>query len=113
MNKNEQDDFSPVLKLVGKLMGTNYAFISNKGIVDTGEILDVVITRGGVTKVKIKGEIMATVTPDKLFSKAVDAYKAAIEIAEKEVQNIKNDISAMQGRIKNLVIEEEKEAAGL
>lgn len=108
MNNDEQEDFKPVLKMVGNLIRSEYAFISNKGMVDVGEIQDVVVTKGGVTKIKIKGEITAIVTPDRLFKDIKIAYNIAIEAAEKEIKNIESNISAMRGRVKNLKVEEDK-----
>jgi hypothetical protein len=102
MDEENETGVSFSLQSVESLIGSTKAFINNKGEVDVGKVMDVLISKESIQKVKIKGERTATVTMVQVFENAEDAYTAAIKLAQEHIRNLESHIAAMRGRIDNI-----------
>jgi len=102
MDEENETGVSFSLQSVESLMGATRAFITNKGDVDVGKVVDVLISKNCIEKVKIKGERTAAVIMERVFGSADDAYVAAIKLAEAQIENLENHVAAMRGRRENM-----------
>jgi len=96
--------FSP--QSISSLMGATLACLTKTGDVDVGKVIGIHVSRESIVKVKIQSDKTHEVLMENAHTDAKVAYKIAIERKEKKIQDLQSDISAMQGRVKNIVDDE-------